>query len=417
MGRDRAPDLDLRPFASIRMLRPLRMKTALLLLFAALPAPPLAAQADPKLAEINDAAAFLAGEPLPNRSDHPLASSPAWQAHVAQFDRDFSKHRERVLSPMSEWSATEVSPAQPPGATVRYLFSGPDILHAFHMFPTAGTFVLCGLEPVGEAPDISALNEGNAARALGEVRNALGEIIQLSFFRTKDMKEDLQFATFRGTTPLMMVFLAKSGQYVKELEFLTLRKDGALVGQGLEARGANAVRMVFSPRRLDQPRTLYYFSADLSNGGFEANGFGGWIATQPKGSAYLKAASFLMHNDWFSKVREHLLTHSRQIVQDDSGIPYRRFDPDVWEPALYGVYTGPIELFQSEFQPDLAAAYRAGSRPLGFGTGYKWRRGESNLMRFVRKDAAEPGAEPPPEPGAEKELRAVPRETAPGGPR
>ncbi len=392
------------------------MKPACLLLLAVLSSVPFFAAAqgsDPKLAEINDAAAFLAGEELPNRPDHPLTSTSAWQAHVAQFGRDFANHQERVLFLMSEWSAAEVVPAQPPGATVRYLFSGPDILHAFHMFPTAGTFILCGLEPVGEAPDISALDEGNVARALGEVRNALGEIIQLSFFRTKDMKEDLQFATFRGTVPLMMVFLAKSGQYVKELEFLTLQKDGTLVGQGLESKGANAVRMVFSPLRLERPKTLYYFSSDLSDGGFDASGFGAWIADQPKGSSYLKAASFLMHSDWFSKVRDHLLTHSHQIVQDDSGIPYRRLDPAVWDATLYGVYTGPIELFKTDFQPDLVAAYRVGSQPLGFGTGYKWRKGESNLMRFVRKDYEAPAVAATDAPAVTAEpIQAVP--VAPG---
>lgn len=349
------------------------------------------------LATINDAAAFLAGEELPNRHDHPLTSTSSWTTHVSQFGREFAGHQERVLFPMSTWSGTEVTPAQPPGAVVRYLFSGPDILHAFHMFPSAGTFILCGLEPVGQAPDISALNEGNVGRALGEVRNALGEILQLSFFRTKDMKDDLQFATFQGTTPLMMIFLAKSGQYVKELEFLKLNKDGTLAPQGLDHKGANGVRMVFSPRRLDQPKTLYYFSSDLSNGGFEPTGFSTWISAQPKGSSYLKAASFLMHNDWFSKVRDHLLEYSHQIIQDDSGIPYRRFDMEKWQPTLYGVYNGPIELFADSFQSDLVAAYRSNPAPLPFGTGYKWRKGESNLMRFVRKDlpaAASPAETP-----------------------
>lgn len=376
------------------------MKSLLVLFLASGPFLFLSAQETPatSLATINDAAAFLAGEELPNQTDHPLTQTAAWKSHVSQFGSAFTSHQERVLFPMSEWSATEVVPAQPPGAVVRYMFSGPDILHAIHMFPTAGTFIMCGLEPVGQAPDITALNEGNVATALGEVRNSLGEIIQLSFFRTKDMKDDLQFATFQGTTPIMMIFLAKSGQYVKELEFLKLQKDGTLASQGFDHQGANAVRMVVSPRRLNQPKTIYYFSSDLSNGGFDTTGFGTWISQQPKGSAYLKAASFLMHNDWFSKVRDHLLTNSQQIIQDDSGIPYRRFDPAVWNATLYGVYTGPIDLFKDSFQADLVQAYQADKKPLGFGTGYKWRKGESNLMRFVLKDlpAVPAPATPPP---------------------
>lgn len=384
------------------------------LLLCLLTSPLFAQSPNPKLAEINDAAAFLAGEELPNQTDHPLTQTAAWRSHVSEFGKDFANHQERVLFPMSEWSATEVSPVQPPGATVRYMFSGPDILHAIHMFPTAGTFILCGLEPVGEAPDISMLNEGNVGKALGEVRNSLGEIIQLSFFRTKDMKDDLQFATFQGTTPIMTIFLAKSGQYVKELEFLKLQKDGTLVSQGPDHKGANAVRLVVSPRRLNQPKSIYYFSSDLSNGGFDSTGFGTWIAAQPKGSAYLKAASFLMHGSWFSKVREHLLSHSVQIIEDDSGIPYRHFDPAVWNATLYGVYSGPIDLFKDSYQADLVAAYQAGKQPLAFGTGYKWRKGESNLMRFVLKDL--PAAPAPAAAPATPEAAPVPASAAPAVP-
>lgn len=338
------------------------------------------------LADLNDAVAFLAGIELPHQRDHPLTATEAWKSHVAQFGKDFVSHQERVLFPMSEWAATEISPLQPPGGVVRYLFSGPDILHAFHLFPAANTYLMCGLEPVGQAPDITALNEGNIAQALGEMRNALGESIQFSFFRTIDMKEDLKFATFQGTTPLMMIFLARSHQYVKELEFLTLQQDGTLLSQGTNHTGANVVRLVFSPRRLLASKTLYYFSSDLSDGGFEKSGFSNWLSAQPKGNAYLKAASFLLHDNWFSKVRQHLLDHSNQIVQDDSGIPLRYFDAETWYGSYYGVYTGPISLFPNSFQNELATAYADGALPLPFGTGYKWRKGESNLMRFVRKN-------------------------------
>jgi len=355
-----------------------------------------AQDASASLADINDATAFLAGVELPHRQDHPLTMTEAWKSHVAEFGKAFANHQERVLFPMSAWAATEVNPVQLAGGVVRYMFSGPDILHAFYMFPAAGTYIMCGLEPVGQAPDITALNEGNAGQALGEVRNALGEIINLSFFRTADMKDDLKFATFQGTTPLMMIFLAQSGQYIKELEFLKLQKDGTLLSQGMNHTGADVVRMVFSPRRLAAEKTLYYFSSDLSDGGFDKSGFGAWISGQPKGNAYLKAASFLMDADWFSKVRRHLLDHSNQIVQDDSGIPLRNIDAAIWHGYYYGVYTGPISLFPDNFQPDLASVYAGGALPLPFGTGYKWRKGESNLMRFVRKDLpALPRGTPP----------------------
>ncbi|MAS92250.1 MAG: hypothetical protein CMO55_03550 [Verrucomicrobiales bacterium] len=338
------------------------------------------------IADVNDAAAFLAGVDLPHRTDHPLTETSSWKTHKTEMEREFTSHQERVLFPMTEWSNSELAPITH-DKLVRYMFSGPDILHAYYMFPGAETYIMCGLEPVGEMPSIDMITTSNAGRALGEVRNALGEIINFSFFRTKDMKDDLQFATFRGTTPIMSIFLARSGQYLKSVEFFDLQKDGTLKAQAQTPKGANVVKIEFSPLRVQNTKTLYYFSSDLSNGGFDSTGFKTWLEGQPKGYAYLKAASFLMHDSWFSKIREHLLEYSLQVVEDDSGIPFRYFDPEIWQANLYGTYTGPIDLFAEYPQADLRSAYRQRSLPLDFGTGYKWRKGESNLMRYVKKDA------------------------------
>lgn len=389
------------------------------ILAATLLASGLHAEEDFSPGELNDAIAFLAGMEFPHQADHPLTSSSSWTNHQSQLNKDFTSHQDRVLFPMSSWSNASLTPSLVTGSTVRYLFSGPDILHAFHMFPTAESFVMCGLEPVGEIPDLGELNTGNASKALGEVRNALGEIINLSFFRTKDMKDDLQFATFRGTTPIIMIFLARSGQYIKGVEFLELNTDGTLTSKGMDSKGANGVKIDFGPQRLQQTKSVYYFSSDLSDSGFDSTGFETWLETLPKGNAYLKAASFLMHQSWFTKVRNHLLEYSDQLVQDDSGIPFRYFKADEWYADLYGVYSGPIDLFAEYYQRDMRAAYQSRKKPLDFGTGYKWRKGESNLMRFLRQDAL-PEETPEPEPveevteePLEEETEVTPADPAP----
>ena len=197
------------------------------------------------------------------------------------------------------------------------------------------------------------------------------------------MKEDLRFATFHGTTPIMMIFLHRSGQYIKGIEFQKLNEDGTLTSQGLESNGADGVKIEFGPFRMDQTKTVYYFSSDLSNGGFAKSGFETWLESLEVGNSYLKAASFLMHTSWFSQVRDHLLSHSYQVVQDDSGIPFRHFPSGTWDALLYGRYTGPIDLFAEHYQGDLRTAYQRKVKPLPFGTGYKWRPGESNLMRMI----------------------------------
>jgi len=47
-----------------------------------------------------------------------------------------------------------------------YMFGGPDFLYANAFFSNATTYVLSGLEPVGQIPDISKLQRGSVVQAL-----------------------------------------------------------------------------------------------------------------------------------------------------------------------------------------------------------------------------------------------------------
>jgi hypothetical protein len=100
----------------------------------------------------------------------------------------------------------------------------------------------------------------------------------------------------------------------------------------------------------------------------------------------VKSASYLMHNDTFSTVREFLLAHSATILQDDTGIPVRFFKPGDWELRPFGRYLGPIPLFGGRYQRQLSDIFRSQrAKPIPFGVGYRWRPNESNLMLAVRQ--------------------------------
>jgi hypothetical protein len=106
---------------------------------------------------------------------------------------------------------------------------------------------------------------------------------------------------------------------------------------------------------------------------------------QGHGVSLLKAASYLMHEPGFSKVREFLLQNSELIVQDDSGIPLRSFEGQNFSIRYCGQYNGPIEVFKKYWQPDLADIYaRMPPVPLPFGFGYQWQPNRSDLMIATR---------------------------------
>jgi hypothetical protein len=88
-----------------------------------------------------------------------------------------------------------------------------------------------------------------------------------------------------------------------------------------------------------------------------------------------------MFEDGFSRVRDFLLSHSRLIVQDDSGIPIRYFEREKWSLRFFGTYVGPIELFKQHYQPKLTELFQQSNPPeFGIGFGYQWDYRKSNLI-------------------------------------
>jgi hypothetical protein len=331
---------------------------------------------------INEASRLLAGMPMENPgSVRELAGTAVWKTHAEAMEQQWSRYERSTLKPMEEWSTKEIASRVKEGAVVRYMFSGPDILHAARIFPQAGTFIMAGLEPVGEAPDLGKMSAKTLARPLAEVRKALEEIIQFSFFKTIDMKVDLSQATFRGTLPIMCLFLARSGIEIELIEYLKLAEDGSVTSQGTVAAGADAVRLTTAMDSAMNRKTIYYFQTDISNGNIKKSGFLKFLESKEAGVSYVKAASYLMHNSYFSEIRDHLLAYSGLLVEDDSGIPLRHFKPGEWQIGFYGTYSSPIPLFQEHFQADLRKAYQEGAaKALDFGTGYRWRKNDSNLL-------------------------------------
>jgi hypothetical protein len=332
----------------------------------------------------DDTARLLAGMPIPAAS--PLASftqDGSWQRHAKRFDSSWSGLETQQLSKIRSWSKEHIAQRQP---VVYYMFSGPDYLYADAFFPDAATYVLCGLEPVGAVPNVEGLSRGQLAGEVGRLQNSLNSVLSYSFFITKKMKRELHGGRLTGTLPILYVFLARAGKTIDEVSLITLDADGNEhpAGEGKD-RGKNGVKaegakIVFSGAD-GKKRTLYYFSTDVSDGGFDRSGFEAFCAKLGRGDSLLKSASYLMHSGNFSKVRDFVLEHSDAIVQDDSGIPLHYFKQDDWRLYPFGNYLGPISIFPRNYQRDLGALYRKEhAAPLDFGIGYRWRPRQSNLL-------------------------------------
>ncbi len=181
-------------------------------------------------ATANDTARFLAG--LPPAADSPLAEltkDPGWQQHARRFDAIF-KHEEDVqLSKVRAFSKERLTNKH---QTMLYMFSGPDFLYATSFFPGASTYVLSGLEPVGEVPPLNGLRRGTVDGSLQNLESSLYSLLSYSFFITKNMKTQLRSGPVYGTLPILYVFLERTGKTIKEVSFVTLDPDGNVQTRG-----------------------------------------------------------------------------------------------------------------------------------------------------------------------------------------
>ncbi len=318
------------------------------------------AQAPPP--SLDETARFLAGMPVEGPLA-PLMETPAWQEHARAMDEAWGKKERQQIVPIVNWMSTNATEFFRSTDVMFYMFAGPDFLYANTFFPYANTYILAGLEPLGDVSDLTRFPPDAVTGNLGVLRASLSNILRFQYFITKDMRAELGKGGVSGTLPLFYVFLARTGNKVLEVERLTSPAEG--------------VKITFRGNARAQTQTLFYFKTDLSDG---RSAFLKWCAAQGPGLSLVKAASYLMHGEGFSGVKNFLLQNSRVIIQDDSGIPLRDF-PKGWAVNVYGHYVPHRTDFAKYWQPDLAA-FLAQNPPgeLGFAFGYHWQKEEGIMM-------------------------------------
>ncbi|MCX8044339.1 MAG: hypothetical protein N3B18_09465 [Desulfobacterota bacterium] len=336
---------------------------------------------------ITSTAFMLAGMKTPHCMGwEAVTATKAWQQFASSMDTKWKQFFATRGHRIATWRRTELADI-PDNATIFYPFSGPDFLYLSLLFPTARHYVLIGLEPVGTIPHQDAIGQENIARCLADIESSLEDILRISFFKTNDMSKELTETCLTGALPVLMIFLARTSHTIHTVQCFDLADNGTIqyrsvFPSGIEKHRCRGVEIRFSSSD-NRLKTLTYLSANLSDNGL--NRCPGCVSyfdgLAPPLVTFVKSASYLMHKPYFSRIRNFILHKSRMVLQDDSGIPYRFFDNKTWNVKLYGMYTGPIDLFKAHFEQDLAAAYRRGAASLPFRFGYNR---QSNMLRAIK---------------------------------
>lgn len=336
----------------------------------------------------DDIARYLAGLPVsPGSPLEQLQKSAEAQRQAQYFRSAYEPIEASRLNPMRSWAATELADARSADRTVFYPFGGPDFLHVYAFFPGAPLYVHFGLEPPGLPPDLLNMAPAARSRVMHLTRESLSSVLRFSFFRTNDMKVELLQSQI-GAAPVLLAFAARSGLFIEDAGNIYIDAGGELrEGQAAAGSQGTIPGVEIKLRSAEGRRSrLQYFSLNIADDA-PNQAFFQYMNAQAPFTSYAKAASYLMHNDSFSRIRQLTLDQSVVYMQDDSGIPLRFFPDTAWDVQLYGAYDRPIPLFAVRLQNDLRKAYQQRERikNLPFGIGYVFQQGRSNLMIARKK--------------------------------
>jgi hypothetical protein len=356
-------------------------------------AAPAAAQESASAQRATTTAQLLAGiAPAPgDPAIDRLAALECWKEQRRWMEAQWSQVRTR-LSAMEQWRAHEVRTREAQNKTLLYPFSGPDFLNAYTLAPDHARYIFFSLERPGALPDLQSLSVKEFAQLLRDTRAALRDIFERNYFITDYMTKQLATPQIKGTVPVIATMMALMHLDIVKIEPVDLFPE--LTG-AYQKPGANRPRKLLRGVRIDfvdpkrgHPQQLYYFSLDASDKALEFYpDFIEWVGRNRPATAFLKSASYLLHDNQFAKTREMLLAAADIVIQDDTGIPYRLLARSPWQVRLYGRYAKPIKLLSYGYQPDLEAAYRVqlAAPALPFPFGYHWKSEQSGLLVATRE--------------------------------
>lgn len=313
-----------------------------------------------------------------------------WEQFTKEMNTTYLRIDEKKKI-MNTWKNKNISISK---GTLFYPFSGPDFLHANIFFPEFDTIIMIGLEPTGN----SKINIANYTTpdAFNKISRSLTTILNQSFFRTKSMAVDFKSENLNGTIPIFLHFISRNQFAIQSIKDVQLNSKGELIPISKQVENSTYYQGIeYTLIKNNKLKHLYFFSMNLMNTEYAGQPgldkheeVGKLIKNKNISSTYLKAASYLLHRNEFSILRNWILNHSKQIVQDDSGIPLKFIaDTTKWSTNYFGVYNKPIPLFYERYQQELFDVYHKNPGKilsLPFGIGYKSQEGTSNMSISIK---------------------------------
>lgn len=337
--------------------------------------------------DLNDIALLVAGiEVDSNSKNYQFTQSNNWKNYSSMLEKTWGKINDNRLKKMKEWKIQELPNSVTRNRVGIYPFSGPDFLTFYTFFNDAPSYYMFGLEPLGNVPNLELMSNDSLQLYYAGMEDATEDLLKLTFFRTNWMKTELKK---NGIIPIILYFLARTENEIYAVNKFTIDSTGNLISSQNDST-CNIAHIQFLDSKTKELKDIYYLSTDVSNYAMNNNPeILKYLEKIPEGNSYLKAASYLCHHAFMSKIRSFVVKKSKLVLQEDSGIPYKFFPKDKWNIKLFGKYVNPFKIFTDKIyvQENLRIDFDDSemTNQLPFRLGYHSGSRSDNLMLAIQK--------------------------------
>jgi len=276
---------------------------------------------------------------------------------VQKYQKDYVEGAEKFIAAL-----------RPPDLpkTVVYPFGGGDLLSAITTYPDLTEVTTLSLEHAGDPRRLKEMDRERVAKSLAAFRKAIAGLLCCNDSTSENLMQ-MERADIPGQLSFFMVALAIHGYEPVSLRYFTVQEDGTLhyltaeevaAAEKKTAKKLNPIWVspniseAFSNMELqfrkkgvaDAPiRVHRHIAANLSDQFLlKDDRILKHLVAKGKVSAMTKAASYLLWNAAFVKIRNYLLDDMVFMVSDSTGIPPRFAKKAGFVQETYGRFTGPF---------------------------------------------------------------------------
>lgn len=298
-----------------------------------------------------------------------------------------------MLQPIAKWCRENNVLDDRDSLQCFYPLSGPDFLFGNAFWPTATKYIMLGLEPKGSMPDFSSFKEEEYKKYFDHMKGSMKYLNTRGYFVTSHMSSDFTKYRLNGMVHMMLYMMARTNHKIIDVYYVKINTDGVAEKveevKSLPEGTVTAIAIDFTDADQMKKRTAYYFQLNAADENLNAHPeFDKFVRADKNRVAYMKSASCVLLNTNFDVMRQLVLSCD-QIVQDDTGVPYKYFDDSKFDISLYGTYTSTIKDLSYCLQRELVKAVKASpyNKDLPFRISYNGNYGEGMLLVAKKKKA------------------------------